>query len=168
MLKICYNKKKVIVGVNMKKPLNNCITIRRMAERDVGSVAQIEVECFLHPWSEAALAAELGKPRCDFFVAELEGEIAGYIGTYITLDECSVANVAVSCRFRRLGIGRSLVEHALKNAADNACSAIYLEVRQSNLPAISLYSSLGFEKLAVRKRFYTEPDEDALVMSRSL
>ena len=140
--------------------------IRKMSADDVAAVVRIESECFSRPWSESALAAELDKPRCDFFVLEIDGEIVAYIGTNICLDECFIANVAVRGPFRRRGFGRALVEYAAKNAESSSCSFITLEVRKSNTAAVRLYSSVGFAAEGERKRFYSEPDEDALIMTK--
>ena len=136
-----------------------------MNEADVPFLAELEKKCFSVPWSEAMLLSELEKERCDFFVLSDSGEIKGYIGSYIILDECYIANVAVDPSARRRGYGKALVRHVLENAEASGCSFVSLEVRESNIPAINLYSSAGFENAGRRKAFYSDPAEDGLIMT---
>lgn len=142
--------------------------IRKMTQADIICVAQIEKECFSSPWTVEGLKAELTNEQAHFYVLESEGEVAAYMGMHIVLDECYIANVAVSRNFRRRGFGRMLVENALEVATVHKCAFITLEVRLSNTSAISLYSSCGFESLGERKDFYTSPKENALIMTRNL
>ena len=136
-----------------------------MKEADVPFVAVLEKKCFSKPWSEKMLQSELEKERCDFFVLVQNDEIKGYIGSHIILDECFVANVAVDPSSRRNGFGAALVKRVVENAKRGGCSFVSLEVRESNLPARSLYSSLGFEIAGRRKSFYSDPTEDGLIMT---
>ena len=142
--------------------------IRSITEADVPFLADLENKCFSNPWTENMLLSELEKERCDFFVLAESGEIKGYFGSYIILDECYIANVAVHPSSRRKGFGKALVRHAVNNAESNGCSFVSLEVRESNIPAINLYSSVGFEKAGLRKSFYSDPTEDGLIMTRYL
>ena len=95
-------------------------------------------------------------------------KVVGYIGMYISFDEASITNVAVLPDSRKMGIGEQLVTNAKKEAKDIAVETIFLEVRVSNLPAISLYKKLGFQELGIRKNFYDHPLEDAYIMSCKL
>ncbi len=144
------------------------ILIRKMTEADIDFVAQIERDCFSSPWTEEGLKAELTNEQAHFYVLESEGAIAAYMGMHIILDECYIANVAVSPSFRRNGFGESLVENAVAVARGNKCVFITLEVRRSNGGAIALYSKCGFECLGERKDFYSHPTENALIMTRNL
>ncbi len=138
-----------------------------MNRTHLDAVAKLEEECFAHPWSENSLEDYLNNPSAYFFVALTDsGEVAGYIGTYIVCDEAYITNVAVTEKCRRCGIGRDLVSSAFENAAKNKASFISLEVRLSNMAAVSLYKSLGFETDGVRPNFYRDPDEDALIMTK--
>lgn len=145
---------------------NSVFSVRRMTKGDVPLVAHIEKECFSSPWSEDALVTETENPSAEFFVLEAENTVAAYMGMHIVLDECYIANVAVKKDYRKKGLGRILVENALKVAKDKGCSFITLEVRVSNLPAIALYEKCGFEKIGERKNFYTAPTENALIMTK--
>lgn len=142
------------------------ICIRKMCKSDIETLAELERQCFSSPWSVASLEAELTKNDSHFFVLLCDEHIAAYIGSNIVLDECYIANVAVFPEYRRKGFGRLLVEHASENAKNNNCSFITLEVRESNQSAISLYESCNFETLGKRKKFYSNPTEDCLIMTR--
>ena len=131
------------------------------------AVALLEKECFPHPWSRDSLEEYLNNPSAYFFVAlDDNKKVLGYIGTYIICDEAYVTNIAVSSDNRRQGVGRALVERAAENAKQNRASFISLEVRFSNLPAISLYKSFEFQSEGVRPNFYRDPQEDALIMTK--
>ena len=145
---------------------SDTFSLRKMNTAHIPSVAEIEKECFSSPWTQEGLAAEIENPSAEFFVLEAEGTVAAYMGMHIVLDECYIANVAVRRDFRKRGFGRRLVENALEVAKEKSCSFITLEVRVSNLAAISLYESCGFEKIGERKNFYTSPTENALIMTK--
>lgn len=145
----------------------NCnFIIRKMAESDLPFVAGIEKECFSSPWTEDGLRNELSNPQAEFYVLECDGTVAAYMGMHIVLDECYIANVAVSKDFRKRGFGQKLVENAITVCADKGCSFITLEVRVSNLAAIALYEKCGFIPMGERKNFYSHPTENALIMTR--
>ena len=90
------------------------------------------------------------------------GRVVGYMGLQILSGEGYVTNIAVLPEYRRQGIAQSLIESCAQNKMD----FITLEVRKSNLPAIKLYEKAGFENMGIRPRFYTEPEEDAVIMTR--
>lgn len=140
--------------------------IRKMTAEDVSAVAEIEKQCFSSPWTAQGLLSETENPSAAFFVLEKDEEICAYMGMHIVLDECYIANVAVKSSCRKQGYGRRLVENALFTAKERDCTFISLEVRKSNLPAISLYEKCGFEKVGERKNFYSSPTENALIMTK--
>ena len=147
--------------------------VREMTLSDIEAVVKIEKECFSLPWSEESFRDSLQREDTIFLVCEatLENEspdIAGYIGMYLSFDEASITNVAVSHKFRKQGIGKALVAHAKDAAKGAGANTLFLEVRVSNEPALSLYKNAGFESLGIRKNFYEHPLEDAYVMSASL
>lgn len=145
---------------------DNSFTIKKLTYEDVSSVASIESECFSTPWSEEGIKSEISNPSAEFFVLEENDTACAYMGMYIILDECYIANVAVKKDFRRKGYGLALVENAISVAREKDCSFISLEVRVSNHKAIALYSKCGFESLGVRKNFYSSPVENALIMTK--
>lgn len=137
------------------------------AAQHVSAVAQIEQACFAEPWTEDGLREELDNSCARFLVAETEdGTVAGYIGCHTVLDEGYIANVAVSPAYRRRGIGKQLVQALLERSEELAF--VTLEVRVSNQAAIALYTDCGFQSVGVRKKFYSHPTEDALLMTAFL
>ena len=140
--------------------------IRKMNTNDISAVAEIEKQCFSQPWSEKSFSDSILREDTLFLVCELtDKNIVGYMGMYLSFDEANVTNVAVSPQYRKMGIGEQLVANAKTNAKDASIQTIFLEVRVSNIPAISLYEKMGFQKLGVRKNFYEHPLEDAYIMS---
>lgn len=137
--------------------------IRRMTLQDIPAVVEIENQCFSLPWSEKSFEDSLSREDTIFLVCE-EEVITGYMGIYISFDEASVTNVAVAPGFRKKGYGEALVVAAKEAAKSVGAESIFLEVRQSNEPALSLYKKLGFEELGIRKNFYEHPVEDAIIM----
>lgn len=140
--------------------------IMMMTESDVKAVAEIEKACFSKPWSEDGIREELTNDSARFFVFKKNGEIAGYMGMHIVLDECYIANVAVLPSHRRQGIGEKLVSNGINVAKNEGCAFITLEVRLSNASAVALYEKSGFEKVGERKNFYSDPTENALIMTK--
>ena len=145
----------------------NKTEISPMNEEDIAEIAEIEKECFSTPWSEDALRSELSNDGAFFLKAVTDGEISGYIGMHTVLDECYIANIAVKNNFRRRGIGEAILYSAEKAALDKGCSFISLEVRVSNTPAIKLYEKRGYISQGQRKNFYSNPTENALIMTKT-
>lgn len=140
--------------------------IEKMTKEHIDRVAEIEKECFSHPWSIKSLENELANENSHFYVAYENGVIAGYIGMNIVIDEGYIYNVAVSEKFRKKGIGSSLVNHLVTYGKKNNLCFLTLEVRASNLNAQSLYSKFGFIKVGERKNYYSEPAENAILMTK--
>lgn len=140
-------------------------TIERMNTVHIPQIAILENECFSQPWSENALAEELENENSHFLVAYGD-EVAGYIGVQEICGEAYITNVAVFDKYRKLGIGRALLRAACDGAKNRNCEFITLEVRESNLPAIALYESEGFERAGVRKNFYSAPTENGVIYTK--
>lgn len=140
--------------------------IEKMTKKHIDRVAEIEKECFSHPWSIKSLESELANENSHFYVAYENGVIAGYIGMNIVIDEGYIYNVAVSEKFRKKGIGSSLVNHLVTYGKKNNLCFLTLEVRAGNLNAQSLYSKFGFIKVGERKNYYSEPAENAILMTK--
>ena len=100
-----------------------------------------------------------------FFVATYAGEIAGYVGAHNVLGEVYITNVAVFEKFRRKGVAKKLIDALLESAKAENGNFVTLEVRKSNIPAVSLYEKCGFEKVGERKNFYEKPRENAVLMT---
>ncbi len=142
------------------------IHIRSMAENDVDGIEGIEKECFSTPWTREGIESELSNETARFFVADFMGEVAGYLGMHIVLDECYIANIAVKEKFRRMGIGNALLIKGEERAKEENCAFISLEVRVSNEKAIALYRKRGYNEMGARKNFYSSPTENALIMTK--
>ena len=145
------------------------LQIRRMTRVDVDQVWRIERDLFTLPWSKASLLFEADDNRNSFSIVGMaDGAIAGYaIGWFIS-DELHIGNVAVAREKQGRGAGRQLLEHMLKEALERDTSIATLEVRVSNVRAIGLYRRYGFKGVAIRKRYYGDTGEDALVMFAEL
>lgn len=142
------------------------IEIHSMTENDVDGIEEIEKECFSTPWTRDGILSELTNETARFFVAEFMGETAGYLGMHIVLDECYIANIAVKEKFRRMGIGNALLIKGEERAKEENCAFISLEVRVSNEKAIALYRKRGYNEMGERKNFYSDPVENALIMTK--
>ena len=140
--------------------------IVRMNESHVSAVAELEKLCFSDPWSENSVASELKNKLALWLVAEEEGRVSGYIGSQTCGDESDVMNVAVHPDFRRRGIAEALVNRLVDELKAIDSHSLTLEVRASNVPAISLYEKLGFSEVGRRKNYYRNPREDALIMRK--
>ena len=142
--------------------------ILRMNESHVTAVAQLEQQCFCDPWSEKSIASELQNPLALWLVAEEDGVVAGYIGSQTVFPESDVMNVAVAPAFRRRGIAEALVSTLCERLAEDGNESLTLEVRASNTPAIALYEKLGFAQVGLRRNYYRNPKEDALILRKTL
>ena len=137
--------------------------IKKFSTEYMKDVADIERACFSSPWDEAALEAEL-KNACAHLYVALDGDkAAGYAAVYCVCGEADIARVAVIDEYRRQGIATQLL---LKSFEDNRAECVFLDVRESNAEAISLYKSLGFEQVGIRKNYYSDPTENAILMKR--
>lgn len=138
--------------------------IIRLSEKDAAAAAEIEKLCFSHPWSEATLVSEMKNQFSDFFGAFCGEELAGYIGGRTIAGETEIFNVAVAPKFRRNGLGKALIEKFIETVREKETEQIFLEVRASNLPAINLYEKNGFAFFGIRKDYYDDPKENAILM----
>ena len=144
------------------------MTIAPMEERHLDDLARLERLCFSRPWSRQALKEELTNPAACVLVGEEAGEVLGYAGMHCAAGECYVDNVAVFPEARRQGVGRKLMEALLQAAAARGGEFLSLEVRPSNLEALALYRGLGFREVGRRRRFYDDPVEDGLLLTKDL
>ena len=140
---------------------------RKAISGDLAAIAQIERLCFSTPWTERSLTEALNGAY--LFTGLLdENKVIGYFLAQRVLDELSVQRIAVLPAFRRKGNAEYLLSETLWQAKNEGCSVCYLEVRTSNEPAKALYRKIGFSEQGIRPGFYTDPTEDALLMSLSL
>ena len=140
--------------------------ICEMNARHVTRIAALERECFSDPWSEKSVASELENQLALWLVA-VEGEIVvGYVGSQTVMDETDMMNVAVHPDSRRRGIAEMLVTALVEALKQLGSRCLTLEVRASNEPAKSLYEKLGFSQVGLRKNYYRNPREDALILRK--
>lgn len=137
------------------------MNIEKFEEKHLDGVEKIEKTCFAHPWSREDLQNQIGLDTSHFLVATVDGNVAGYMGLQIFGGEGYVTNVAVLPEYRKQGIAEALIKEQMKNEM----SFITLEVRESNLPAISLYTKCGFKNVGIRPNFYSAPTENAIIMT---
>jgi ribosomal-protein-alanine N-acetyltransferase len=143
------------------------VQLRRIDQGDLEAVLEIERASYPTPWSLAMFSAELAKPGSLALGAYLEsGELVGYAVASRYVDAWHVMNVAVAPEYRRRGIARVLLERLFEITADDPRRGHTLEVRVSNAAAIKLYERLGFERRGIRRSYYTDNREDALIMWR--
>ncbi len=138
--------------------------VRPMREEDAEQVGELEKRCFSEPWSNHLLLSGLASPFDKYFVYEEKGSVLGYGVIRVLAGEGEIQRIAVLPQHRRGGIGRKLMEAMLLFARKAGVCAIALEVRESNESARNLYVSYGFRPEAVRKGYYHNPAEDAVIM----
>lgn len=145
------------------------VIIRDMTEEDIGQVLEIEEMSFATPWSKEAFQLEITKNMlAKYVVAELEGKVVGYGGIWLILDEGHITNIAVHNDYRGTGVGNLLVEGLIDVCRERNIRAMTLEVRKSNEIAKSLYSKYGFKGYGVRPRYYSDNNEDAIIMWKTV
>ncbi|MFT8319249.1 MAG: ribosomal protein S18-alanine N-acetyltransferase [Sporolactobacillus sp.] len=141
------------------------VSIRKMEIEDIERVMVVEHDAFDVPWSEQAFYNELlNNHFATYFVAEYVGQIIGYCGVWVIVDEAHVTNLAVLSHYRGYKVGEGLLRHVITFAKMKGSRSMSLEVRVSNEIAQNLYRKLGFSNGGIRKNYYTNNNEDALVM----
>ena len=144
------------------------MAVRKMAAEDIDAAAQLEQVCFSDPWTPAMLKESLENPLYCFFVDEEAGVVRAYAGMFSVLDEGNIANIAVFPEYRRKGIGEALLSALIQYGTERGLSVLFLEVREGNLPALSLYRKLGFTETGYRSNYYHDPEEGARILTKKL
>ena len=142
------------------------MTFREMLVEDLDQVVEIENSLFSVPWSKEGFFTFLIKDESMFFVVEEKGKILGYCSMQIVLDEGDILNVAVRSDRQKEGIGYFLVDSMLKMAEMIGIHIVHLEVREGNGTARRLYERLGFKEDGLRRDYYTDPTENAVLMTK--
>ena len=143
----------------------NDAEIRFMRLKDIDAVAEIEEATFARPWSRESFRQEVTRNAvARYLVAEEDGQILGYAGAWIIMDESHITNIAVREDARGRGLGKRLTKELLQILSNLGACYATLEVRVSNVRAQNLYKSLGFVSVGKRKRYYEDNNEDAYLM----
>lgn len=145
------------------------LTFSVMLPEHLDQVLGIEIISFPTPWSHRAFKFEITENDYAFYiVAQVNGRVVGYAGMWTVLDEAHITNVAVHPDYRGSGFGRALMVELLGRAAVLGAVKLTLEVRVSNNVARRLYKSLGFVEMGFRRKYYSDNDEDAIIMCLDL
>ena len=163
------------VSVVMCANSDRSFSIVPASTADLVTLVSIEHQSFSTPWTRLMFEAELaGNPFSRLFVAKRAeshdsgGDIIGYICYWIVFEELRFLNVAVPPALRGQGIGRQLIEFAIEDGSKHLTKRALLEVRTSNAVARNVYERLGFRYYGIRKSYYANPTEDAILMERTL
>jgi len=142
------------------------ITFRQMVPEDADAVAVVEEKCFATPWSRESFWRDASSSDAFYLLAidEEANRVVGYVGCWILAYEGSITNVAIDPEYRRQGIGRKMLLKLIEIVKEKGVTALTLEVRVSNEPAIKLYEGLGFSSVGQRPKYYTNPVEAAEIM----
>ncbi len=138
--------------------------IRRMKPEDLEQVMTLERQIFSRPWSEQSMRSAMQQQGTVYLVDAVDGKVRGYLGIWCMAEDGDLCNMAVAEPFRRERIASGLLGEGLACCREQGMHRVILEVRESNTPAKELYGRQGFVPIGVRKRYYTDPVEDAILM----
>ncbi|MFO7765081.1 MAG: ribosomal protein S18-alanine N-acetyltransferase [Pelovirga sp.] len=142
------------------------VTIKTAVLADIDDLLALEQCCYRYPWSRQQLVDEFDNPVAAVDVALIQGQIVGYLCSWLICGELQIQNLATAPHSRRRGIGRALLEYVFERGRRQGMGSAWLEVRQDNQAAIRLYLACGFELQGRRKKYYQD-GEDALLLSRN-
>ena len=141
--------------------------IRRSTPRDAAAIAALEAEIFSDPWSERDICDTICTEGAMCYSAIKDGVPVAYIIGRIIAPEAEIYRIATHPEHRGRGIAYRLLDYAVKTERGRGLERLFLEVRSKNLAALSLYRAYGFEKIGIRKNYYKNPDDDAIVMLKA-
>lgn len=141
------------------------IKIEKMRLFDIPRVAELDKNSLFESWSEKIYEESLKNKSYNILVAKLGNKTVGFISMYCAVDEGYICNIAVEKSHRKQGIGTSLISEIITYSQNKNLKFLTLEVRESNIEAIKFYEKLGFEKFGIRKNFYLNPNENAIIMT---
>lgn len=145
--------------------MDDTLVFRQMKVKDIDRILEIEYASFTTPWSREAFYNELYQNQfAVYLVLEEKGEVVGYCGVWIVIDEAHITNVAILPEFRGKGLGEAMMRKLMLVAKAKGAETMTLEVRVSNNVAQSLYRKLGFQEGGIRKNYYVDNQENGLVM----
>lgn len=142
----------------------NNLTIEEMKENDIDGVFEVEKNCFEDYWSKDSFKKELSNNLAKYLVAKIDNKVVGYVGIWFVVDEGHITNVAVHEDYRGQKIGDHLIKELVQVCKNNKIISMTLEVRASNVVAQNLYKKYGFKMAGIRKEYYSNNKEDAIIM----
>ena len=134
------------------------ITFHNINQNDAKELSKLDEECFSSPWSETSFFNEASNPLAQYVIAKSGDKIIGYAGYWQIVDEGQITNIAVLKHYRRRGIAQQILEEEI------SLSFVSLEVRESNIGAINFYKKFNFKRVGIRKYYYKNPTENAVLM----
>lgn len=143
------------------------ISIHKLSDADLTAIYDINLRSFSSAWSFKAIEDEFNNELAHYLVAKIDGQVVGFIGAWLILDEVQITNIAVDPNSRCKGVAKALLKQLIETMKAKQMDVIYLEVRVSNQAAIALYESFGFMNAGRRKGFYSN-GEDAFIMALPL
>lgn len=144
------------------------LVITPMTEDDIDMILVMERECFSSPWSRDSFEDVLKYPFLGGFCARIEGELAGFGIYHCLFEDSEVLDIAVGAKFRRMGIGKTILQVMEDTVRLRGAERLMLEVRKSNTGAQALYTGAGFEVTGTRRNYYKKPTEDAILMEKKM
>jgi len=145
------------------------IIVRRMEVEDLDRIMEIEKNAFTTPWSRESFILEITKNAlAKYIVAEIGDKVVGYGGIWLIIDEGHITNIAVDIDYRKMGAGNSLVEGLINLCEEKDIGSMTLEVRETNIVAQNLYKKYGFIEAGIRPKYYSDDNEDAIIMWKKL
>lgn len=144
--------------------MTNNLIIEEMKENDIDGVFEVEKNCFEDYWSKDSFKKELSNNLAKYLVAKIDNKVVGYVGIWFVVDEGHITNVAVHEDYRGQKIGDQLIKELVQVCKNNKIISMTLEVRASNVVAQNLYKKYGFKMAGIRKEYYSNNKEDAIIM----
>jgi len=144
------------------------LEFRRLCEEDIPVLLEVEREAYPDPWTAGMFRQEITNQCSEFFLGFIDGQLAVYGGFWLIIDEAHITKVTVVPEQRQRGLGRALLDWLLTRAESMGANIARLEVRESNTPARTLYTSAHFEEIGIRRGYYAQKNEAAIVMHRYL
>ena len=141
---------------------------RKITEKDISQIADLEAKVFPDAWTEQSIYETFCQEQAFIAMAELDEEMVGYCIVYYVLDEGEIARIAVDEKARRKGVGRRLLDYVCECCKEKQIERLLLDVRESNTGARAFYQQYGFAEDGIRKNFYDQPKENAILMSKNI
>jgi len=141
---------------------------RGLKQGDAGELSELDKLCFSVPWSERSFQNEIENELAHYIILTDNNKIIGYAGLWDIVGEGHITNIGVHPHYRKQGLGKRLIAGLLRIARERKLSALTLEVRKNNSVARRLYSRFGFKEMGIRKGYYSDTNEDAIIMTLKL